>query len=1017
MDSAVQLYDELESSYLPDGLEGDSSVHQYIATIEFQLRFVTMCSAAAVQSLDPGKVKLSRSPGFGSFQAFLKSTGPFLRGSAQRDAIGSTSDLIDAVLGEVRAGNGKDPQFGTLEKLRNHLFHGNPLPSGDAGRKVAQRVKNTMSAMSILIREYLSGAVASVAPGEESLKRLELHWDNARMKLWPFICVDDDGRLCVFSTFGSTVPAYLRSSPDEVRIDGRGEELTLALARSMQHATLGTMFADFVNDLRADLEGFREQDHPVHHYEEDAEVTVYWNLATGVGSGADERTDMFRLGNGDQRQWKNRESDDWVPYPDFLRHIVNWNVVARRVRQNLKRVESELNEAEKKALGWAKRSFASIEPRVRVSDLQTTGNEPTILFDQLKQDIDKRLSTRGPSTRIYFVSGEAGIGKTRLMVNAALRRAYEIEEEDKSTPSEARRPLYFYVRSTGHATASLDTVIGAAATETQNLKLQNIKALCRNGLVALLVDGFDEFLGSAGYDNALGALEPWIKAMDGRGVIVVSARSSYYLNQYSSSLRKEQQRQDLMVEHRVAAVQRWDSDQVESFLIQHGVDLLKERALEKNDRNLLGLPFFARVFAESLNSVEGYGNSLPDLLLRKYIERESPKLISSGDQGAPLLSPDELHVTFETLARIMAEQGVREVVLDDLEYAVQTALNETDLTVRPGLTRRLSVLCNLDVSEQSGVPKKFAFQHELFYDIFLADSILRDLYADNFSDVIELLGRSQLRIATISRLVRQQADRVELMLRSNIKNISELHAVRQKAFAANLGLLWETLIHQTGRVESVELSEMVFGHLDLTGVAAVNVKFINCRFDLLTLPAVESKNVRFVNCVIDSLRVANEDLPLRGVTEFEDVRVQQLIRRVSLVEKPEEVQRALRELGAPLPVVDEPETESEFVKAVEYFLERFSIRTDIVVVYADGLMPADDNPPWQLEYGGEAWAAFIRLLKESGAGKLVSIDAGGPAVCRVKVNAIQGLRNRGSLSLSSSIEFWEMVKKHRVAIE
>jgi hypothetical protein len=91
------------------------------------------------------------------------------------------------------------------------------------------------------------------------------------------------------------------------------------------------------------------------------------------------------------------------------------------------------------------------------------------------------------------------------------------------------------VSSTGRTLASLEDAVNGALNITKLLSSQSARVLCRHGLLVLVVDGFDELLGSSGYENALGSLEPWFRELGGKGAVVASARSSYYLTQYQRS--------------------------------------------------------------------------------------------------------------------------------------------------------------------------------------------------------------------------------------------------------------------------------------------------------------------------------------------------------------------------------------------------------------------------------------------------------------------------------------------------
>lgn len=190
MDSAVERYGQLENSYLSVG--EPATIHVYLAAADFQLRFASMCAAAGLRDLDPDQVQLSRTPGFGTFVNYLKRALSLLRKSTQYE--GETlAFLIEEILGAVQSSNGRDPEFGTLEKLRNHIFHGGPAPSGEVGQNLALRAKATVEKISSLLRDFLSDASVSITPDESGLDRIDLGWAGFRLSLWPFICSDETG--------------------------------------------------------------------------------------------------------------------------------------------------------------------------------------------------------------------------------------------------------------------------------------------------------------------------------------------------------------------------------------------------------------------------------------------------------------------------------------------------------------------------------------------------------------------------------------------------------------------------------------------------------------------------------------------------------------------------------------------------------------------------------------------------------------------------------------------------------
>jgi hypothetical protein len=979
---SVELYERLEEGYLPKYGHESLSLHELIAALDFHLRFGAMCAAAALRERDPDDVGLGRTMGFGSLLAYLSRASGLLHSTAQGGAIIAVkvTTLISAIKTSLAPGSAHR-QFGTIEQLRNQIFHGTPVPNGSDGEALRIWVADAATAASAAIQGFLDQSATVVTEEDGDLDRVELQWPTSRLDLWPFVCADSSGNWCLFSSFARRLPAYVRPGQQETRQDAHGERLIIDLHQSMVPRTSDSKFVDFIEDLRADLEGFRDLDHQPHHHENDGVVSVVWIRATGAGNGTEERSDCFRVGPNEERQWLD-DSGRWLPYTELLRALSNWPVVARTIRQYLQACEDDLVVGERTSLGWTHNPSVQIEPQIRIGPMHSAHRKPATAFTELVAEIDERLQVRAPETRIYFVTGEAGIGKTRALVSVALQRAREVEAEAITRTPGAGLPLFLYVQSNGQAASNLQTVVGSTISSTRSLTEEAVRALCRNGLVALFIDGFDELLGGVGYDDALGSLRPWIKAMDGRGVILVSARSSYYLNQYQSSLQRNLQNQNLAVQHRVAEIQRWNEDQVGDFLDKHRIDRAGLARLSENDRMLLGLPFFARVYIESANlAIEGE-RQLGDLIVEQYLTREAAKLVAPGDQGGGLLSQAELRSTFQHLAEMMASDSERAMSEEELAFAVSMAIGTADLDSRRGLTKRISVLCGITVSGGAGTDKRFHFQHELLYDIFLADSIVEDLIGRRFAAIERKMAKSQWRVATTARIARLAVGQAQDLLDQVSTKPAVLPAAEQTIFQTNLGTLRTALIQRT-RLLSGAVADATFETLDLTEATVGDVLFESCRFQSLKLPPVGSWSLAFSDCEIDELWVPGNGDRLVGVSLFEDVRISQLIQQGALLEKASDIDAELRKLGVPLPPLEEVDEANEFEQAVSYFLCKIRTRSDSIFVYEHRFRIANENATWARVYSDDVWYDFVRVLRDSGAAELVQHNASGSSLFRV----------------------------------
>ena len=196
--------------------------------------------------------------------------------------------------------------------------------------------------------------------------------------------------------------------------------------------------------------------------------------------------------------------------------------------------------------------------------------------------------------------------------------------------------------------------------------------------MAILVDGFDDqLLGGTGY-SPLGSLRTWLERLGDRGVTVVSARSSYYLNQYRSSINRAEAADQLAARHRVAHVQPWEEADVLEYLGEVGLDGSLVKELPHGQIVLYCAYRSPRVFAERCRrgdvSFRGGDFSLVEHLLAQYLHRESAK-IKGRDARGVLISKAELERTFEWCAELMLERADRTLDGSNLELAADMALD------------------------------------------------------------------------------------------------------------------------------------------------------------------------------------------------------------------------------------------------------------------------------------------------------------------------------------------------------
>ena len=845
-----------------------------------------------------------------------------------------------------------------------------------------------------IVTGLADATVTSRATNSPDEQRLGFVWAGDEIPLWPYMYAhrtasDAEPQLHVFASFMKVTPTYLCfGNGDDVLCHPSGEILLTALGRAVKSRPLDKQFAAFVNAVQSDIQGFIETDTEPIWVEEDDGFEYRWEKATSEGT--EHRWDQFRLGPADARQWRS-EDGSWVEYPRFLRALAHWRTVATRLRQGLVNIEKTLDREEREALGWEPAHVEIRPAELEISDLGGAhlGRKE---FSSLFESVDEDLQVNRGETQVIFINGEAGIGKTRAMVHAAKKRAQAVE-------AGADLPLFLYVRSTGHVLESLDTVVAAAVTSTRNLTEEAVRALCRNGLMTLFIDGFDELLGGVGYRDAIASLRPWLIALGGRGVLVVSARSSYYLGQYRASLNRAQSDEDLRVRHRIADVKRWDDKQVEDFLEEFDVPPDRVRAeLSPPDWKLLGLPFFARAFAEMYRKdpeVIKSGSSLRHLLLGQYLDRESAKLNSGRENSGPLLTPDEMRQLFEMLAEEMASKEQREAGAEELEFLAAVVTDDEDLMIHPALKERLTVLCGLavDTGETGSGRRRFRFQHELFFDQFLAGAAARRLSRGQIDQFFKMLHASQWRTATVMGVVTEaDAENVAGVLADYPSGLRVPTPAGAETAATNLGSLWAVIIQVTGRAHH-DISGANFTEgLDLSDVYDVNLSLKDCELSSLALPLSGKWSVALTGSTIAELTARAPNLDLKGLTGIPHKHLMRMTTTKKYFEKQPEIFEELIRAGAqvidPLPV-RETSRQSIQAQAAERFLTRMESRgSPYVVLRADNLQPDKDDgvwSQWTQEYGAEAWSVFTHGLLDAELASAQPFPASGPPKKRFKL--------------------------------
>lgn len=948
---------------------GPSDIRELLAIADLCFRIGYAIGVAAGHRLSVNPVRVQPAPGMGAMLGVL-------RGIAKWPPQGAASHPANRIRLMVADLIGASESFrhgahSSMKGLRDHLSHGHALPTDDAE---AQQTRDALFGAVERMKEVLyKGLELADVTVQDGRPLLSFRGWSGSIDLSPMWAPAGSGgnEVGVFSHATTGALSYL--IPGKSVVNQFGDEVVGAFFRDYAVNRAGDQtLSRFVLDVVKDVSGFTEDYSPPSYYfgdDDQAPGTVFVPWTRSTSDENVERLDVFRVGPDQQRQWRSSTESAWRPYSDFLREISNWRLLARRMRLGLLQFAKQRADEEANRLGFAVQEGPRLPQRLlEVDEELETGSDSERSLD-LVNAVDQAVEAHRQTTKVFFVVGTAGTGKTRLLVDVAIQRAKDLEEGTNDG-----RPLYLFVSSTGRALSSLEDAVNSALNITKLLSSQGARALCRNGLLVLVVDGFDELLGGTGYENALGSLEPWFRELGGRGVIIASARSSYYLAQYRRSLSETT---GVAVDHTRAALQPLELEDCKQYLRASGVPSSVLNRFQRRDWELLRLPFFAKAFIASYKEQASVQASIVDIVVERFLTRESLKL-ADPNQG-PLMSPPELRETFALLAEQMQRQGARELELRDLTTCAEIALGVDSVEVRPGLSKRLSSLCGLGLGpDKKG--SRFQFSHEILFDCFLAIGLEQAVSRENLSEFRLLLEKGRVHAAALDWIAERRP--VEVARAVN-ELVSAPETGAPGIFGENLGALWESLLRaRLGVPPTRTASGIKLRDVRLAKSGWDVVDFRDCTFDVLQLVS-GSGRVSLLRCSVGSLLADSEATLKQRISKLESTDIQSVHAGEGFFDTPRSVQGLLERLGLAQRKPGEELSEAE--EAAVFFLEKITARIDVpIIAFNSSRQTDDDKLKWTRKLGADAWWRFVSALERHDLISWEGIRAGGPAKSRLE---------------------------------
>ena len=515
-----------------------------------------------------------------------------------------------------------------------------------------------------------------------------------------------------------------------------------------------------------------------------------------------------------------------------------------------------------------------IETRASKADDASSANSPV---DQRYADkLIADLADDPPygSTRMILVQGAAGSGKTMALKHMTRARARQYLAGTEKT-------LFFYIDAQGRALSRLDD---AMARDLQDLRSRfsytAVPALVRRGLLVPVIDGFDELLGSGGYDEAFSSLAAFISRLEGNGAVIASARSTFFdYNAFRQNA--ERYAHDGKLNYEVASVdiEPWTDAEADELVEKTGApDLLNDfrrfrDTLDESNRALLRKPFYVSRIATLLTEDHPIDSheAMLDTLVNAFLERERGK--SLDKDGNPLLDVNGHRRLLVMLAEEMwwlearrldleTVRTVAELLTDDLGLPTDSARQVIERMPSYGLLRK------------SGAGTgNLQFEHEMFHGYFLADALKRCIEGER-GELRRFLARSVIDESVVDQVVNLYDEDTDACTDAAIKMCDVLRrGLGDSVARQNGGRFVARAIKICGRLRSrVELRHLYFDQEDFGQATLTEPQFQNCHFDRADFTDLKMVRPGFTECTIqmpklslDGTRLAEAD---PGLTEM-----------------------------------------------------------------------------------------------------------------------------------------------------
>lgn len=514
-----------------------------------------------------------------------------------------------------------------------------------------------------------------------------------------------------------------------------------------------------------------------------------------------------------------------------------------------------------------------VDGDAQMGDVNMNWDPPRRSSEAMRDFLDETDSNR---TRVLVIDGPAGIGKTWLLNKLCLERAERIIERKGGSPM-------LVVSSRGRRLSRLYDAIAASAQDIRSrISYWEVAPLVRHQVLTLAIDGFDELAYAEGYRDAWANLESLLTDLDGRGVLIIAARDTFFHDQ--QLLRTFEMAQNLRQETlqiKYLRLRPWRLSHVRTFLGQRQPPLPEDRVsavldlLRDGRMPLLERPLFVKLLSDHLakdGDIESA--SYYRVMIDSFVQREAVRIFSAhfGTTQAtslPTIPKEYSELLTQFFKELSAEMFAQEALSLDIETIrtyLEVFLEQSHLVshdMRKAILHRASSIGFMDRISDGGRERR-QFPHESVYFSFLAEYMLDEFRERNRFEALLRRGvlSPDMRDAIVEAVERRDDDEAFSLEKLLAWVCNRLPDVPESgALKTNLGAFLMALLssRDASELPPTTISDEHFDAVSLAE-ARCQLLLINCSFKFLDASSADLSRVEFSNkgekpVVISRLRV------------------------------------------------------------------------------------------------------------------------------------------------------------------